>query len=129
MATKQNARISVKNRCKASFQAGGRTYDNIQLLKLGADGCSIEVPITQARISGVTVLDSWSLIHPLLPAGPIQAKILWVHHDDATRAGFLEAEVQFTGAPEGYWKELRSGMTVLSEARPQCVGHDLVGMP
>ena len=130
MATKANARISVRNRCKARFQAEGRTYDNIQLLKLGTDGCSIEVPVgTQARISGDTVLEGWSLIHPLLPAEAIQAKVLWVHHDDTTRAGFMEAEVKFTGASESFWKDLRSGMTILSDSRPQCVGHDLVGMP
>jgi hypothetical protein len=130
MAKKLNIRVSVKNRLKASFRTGGQAYDNIHLLNLGVDGCRIEVPMNQlARISGDSVLESWSLIHPLLPAESIQAKVLWSHHDDMTRAGFLEAEVQFLGASVDYQTELKNYVTILAEARPECVANDLVGMP
>lgn len=116
MASKLHARIAVKNRCKASFRSGGQAYDNVHLLNLGTDGCRIEVPMSQlARISGDSLLEGWALIHPLLPAAAIQAKVVWAHHDDATRAGFLEAEVRFLDTSAEYRNDLQKYVKILAE--------------
>jgi hypothetical protein len=109
-----SARVSVRNRCKASFRSAGQVYDNVHLLNLGTDGCRIEVPISPlARISGDSVLEGWALIHPLLPAAAIEAKVVWAHHDIDTRPGFLEAEVQFLGASDEYRNHLQKCLASL----------------
>ena len=116
MANKLHARVSVKNQCKASFRSGGQAYDNVHLLNLGTDGCRIEVPMSRrARISGDSLLEGWALVHPLLPAAAIEAKVVWAHHDDATRAGFLEAEVQFLDTSAEYRNDLQKYVKILAE--------------
>lgn len=119
-------RVSVLNRCEASFQSEGTTYGNIQLLNLGTDGCYIEVP-EQAKVSGDSVVEGWSLSHPLLPSEPIQARVIWAN--GSAREGYREAEVLFLNASDGYRRGLKKYVNLLQTASPECTANDLVGMP
>ncbi|BDU74656.1 hypothetical protein [Mesoterricola silvestris] len=126
MVGKKNDRVSVKNRCKASVRAGGGAPSTISLLDLGTQGCRVEMPAhLLERVSGDSVLDGWSLIHPLLPMDVIQAQVLEAHPAD--RAGFVEAEVRFLGTSEGYRREVQTCMNNL--ARPWWPSSTLTGMP
>jgi len=128
MANRQRARISVLNRCKATFQAAGATFENVKMLNLGTDGCRIGLAVgAQARISGDSLLEGWTLLNPYLPKEAIRAEIVRIDHDAA--AGFLEAEIAFLDLSAAYRQDLKKGLAILENATPQCPSHHLVGMP
>jgi kynurenine formamidase len=97
-------RISVEPRCKARFQLGGLTCDNIPVTNLGPDGCCIHGSTqTLGELSDKSLLEAWEFIHPSLPKGLINAEVVWVKRNGEPQ---VEAGVQFLGAQRGYTRHL-----------------------
>jgi len=118
MDKRQHTRVAVENQCKARFQHGGKTYNNITVENLGADGCCIQMPSQSA--SGLTekaTLDGWELIHPSLPKGTIKAKVVWCHGQEP-RTEFIETGIQFMDVPSGYSRDLDKYVTTLAKSNP-----------
>ena len=44
MDKRLHSRISVESQCKARFQLGGHSYNNITVSNLGSDGCCVQIP-------------------------------------------------------------------------------------
>jgi len=119
MDKRLHSRISVEPQCKARFQLGGQSYNNITVSNLGSDGCCIQVP-SQA-VSGLTdksFLEGWELIHPSLPKGSIKAKVVWSHGQDKPRTEFIETGIQFMDAPANYVRDLDKYVTTLAKSNP-----------
>ncbi len=119
MDKRLHSRISVESQCKARFQLGGQSYNNITVSNLGADGCCIQVP--SQSVSGLqekSTLDGWELIHPSLPKGTIKAKVVWCHGQDKPRTEYVETGIQFMDVPSGYTKDLDKYVTTLAKSNP-----------
>jgi hypothetical protein len=118
MDKRLHSRIDLENQCKARFQLGGQSYNNITVRNLGADGCCIEVPSKAgSSFSDKSMLESWELIHPSLPKGSIKAKVVW-SHGQAARTDCIETGVQFLDAPTSYIKDLDRYVSTLSRSNP-----------
>jgi hypothetical protein len=105
-------RVSVEPRCKARFQLGGETYNNIPVTNLGPDGCCIHGPSqTLGDLSDKSLLEAWEFIHPSLPKGLINAEVVWVKRNGGPQ---VEAGVQFLGAQRGYTRHLVNYVTAVS---------------
>jgi len=110
--------IEVESQCKARFQLGGQSYNNITVRNLGSDGCCIQVPSKSASgFNERSTLDGWELIHPSLPKGSIKARVVWTH-GQAPKAEYIETGVQFMDAPSGYVKDLDKYVTTLAKSNP-----------
>ena len=119
MDKRQHSRISVESQCKARFQLGGQSYNNITVSNLGSDGCCVQVPVqAQAELASKSTLDGWELIHPSLPKEAIKAKVVWSHPEDRAKAGFIETGIQFMEAPAGYTRDLDKYVTTLAKSNP-----------
>jgi len=130
MGINGNTRVFVRRECKARFSFGGQTYDNIPVLKLGMDGCCIQVP--RAFAGGMvehSFLEHLELISPTLATDAIGARVIRVHSETAPSSACLEAEILFMDAPAGYRKNVLRYVTTMAKAKPQCVAHALTGMP
>jgi len=104
MDNRTYSRISVEPKCKARFQLGGRTCDNIPVTNLSSDGCCIHgSPQALGELCDKYLLVGWEFIHPSLPKGLINAEVVWVKHNGEPQ---VEAGVQFLGAQRGYTRHL-----------------------
>jgi hypothetical protein len=118
MDKRLHSRVEVESQCKARFQLGGQTYNNITVRNLGADGCCIQVPSKSAMgFKERSTLDGWELIHPSLPKGNIKARVVWCQ-GQAPRTDYIETGVQFMDAPSGYTKDLDRYVTTLVKSNP-----------
>ena len=118
MDKRLHSRISVESQCKARFQLGNQSYNNITVSNLGADGCCIQVPSKECQgISDKAMLDGWELIHPSLPKGTIKAKVVWCEGQKA-KTDFIETGIQFMDVPSGYSKDLDRYVTTLAKSNP-----------
>jgi len=107
MDKRHHSRVSVGHQCKARFQLGNNTYENITVSNLGSDGCCMQIPDQSIEgLSENSTLEALELIQPGLPKGSLRGKIAWVHGEDKTRPGFLETGVQFMDASVEYIKNL-----------------------
>jgi hypothetical protein len=130
MSINSKARVFVKRECSARFQFGGQSYDNVPVLNLGPDGCRIEVPL--AFVGGMvddSRLEGLELISQALSMGSTGAKVIWVDSAETTQSGLVQAELQFTDAPSAYRVNVINYVNTMAKAKPQCVAHDLIGMP
>ncbi len=119
MDKRLHSRINVEDQCKARFQLGGQTYNNIIVRNLGANGCCIEMPAK--NVSGLqerSTLDRWELIHPSLPKGTIKARVVWTHGQGQPRTDTIETGVQFLDVPSDYSKDLDRYVTTLARSNP-----------
>lgn len=118
MDKRLHSRIAVETQCKARFQLGRQSYNNITVSNLGADGCCIQVPSQSiSGLSDKSTLDGWELIHPSLPKGTIKAKVVWCH-GEKPRAEFIETGIQFMDVPSGYTRDLDKYVTTLAKSNP-----------
>jgi hypothetical protein len=118
MDKRLHSRIEMENQCKARFQLGGQSYNNITVRNLGADGCCIEVPSKAGSgFNEKPTLEGWELIHPSLPKGNIKAKVVWCQGQEP-RADYLETGIQFLEVPTSYTKDLDRYVTTLSKSNP-----------
>jgi len=119
MDKRLHSRIAVENQCKARFQLGGQSYNNITVSNLGSDGCCCQIPAEAvAELSSKSTLDGWELIHPSLPKEAIKAKVVWSHSQDRTKANFIETGVQFMDASASYTRDLDKYVTTLAKSNP-----------
>lgn len=119
MDKRMHSRIAVESQCKARFQLGGQSYNNITVANLGADGCCIQVPSQSAgALNDRSTLEGWELIHPSLPKGTIKAKVVWCHGQDKPRTEFIETGIQFMDVPSGYTHDLDKYVTTLAKSNP-----------
>ena len=89
MDKRLHSRVAVETQCKARFQLGGQTYNNITVRNLGADGCCIQMPAKYVTgLQERSTLDGWELIHPSLPKGTIKARVVWIHGQDQPRTEY-----------------------------------------
>jgi hypothetical protein len=118
MDKRLHSRIAVEPQCKARFQLGGQSYNNITVSNLGADGCCIQVPKQSvSSLNDKTLLEGWELIHPSLPKGTIKAKVVWCHGQEP-RTEFIETGIQFMDVPSGYSRDLDKYVTTLAKSNP-----------
>ena len=119
MDKRLHTRIPVESQCKARFQLGGQSYNNITVSNLGADGCCIQVPSkTVSALDDKATLEGWELVHPSLPHGTIKGKVVWCHGKDQAKTEYIETGVQFMDAPAGYTKDLDRYVTTLAKSNP-----------
>jgi len=119
MDKRLHSRISVEPQCKARFQLGGQSYNNITVSNLGSDGCCIQVPSQAVSgLSDKSFLKGWELIHPSLPKGTIKAKVVWSHGQDKPKTEFIETGIQFMDAPANYVRDLDKYVTTLAKSNP-----------
>jgi hypothetical protein len=112
----------MESQGKARFQVAGQPYPIVQVSDLGPDGCRIKVPVQPgAVLNAETLLDRLELIHPALPKDPVQARVVWVHDQDAAGTGFVETGVQFLHPPSDYTRKLSNYVTFLEP--PSTYGH------
>ena len=119
MDKRLHTRTTVESQCKARFQLGGQSYNNIVVSNLGADGCCIQVP--NQAVSSFTdksLLEGWELIHPSLPKGTIKAKVVWCHGQDKPRTDYMETGIQFMDVPSAYGRDLDKYVTTLAKSNP-----------
>ena len=119
MDKRLHSRVDVEAQCKARFQLGGKSYNNITVENLGADGCRIKLPSQAATsLNEKSTLDAWELIHPSLPSGTIKAKVVWCHGQDQPRTEYVETGVQFMDVPSGDTRDLDKYVTTLAKSNP-----------
>ena len=119
MDKRLHSRVAVETQCKARFQMGGKSYNNITVENLGADGCCIKLPSQAAPgLNEKTTLEGWELIHPSLPKGTIKAKVVWCHGQDQPRTEYIETGVQFMEVPSGYTRDLDKYVNTLAKSNP-----------
>lgn len=119
MDKRLHSRVAVASQCKARFQLGGKSFNDITVSNLGADGCCLQIPSQAgAELTNRTNLEGWSLIHPGLPKDSIQAKVVWSHAQDRAKAGYIETGVQFVNAPANYTRDLDKYVTAMSKSDP-----------
>jgi hypothetical protein len=107
MDKRLHSRVSVENQCKARFQLGGRSYNDIIVSNLGPDGCCMRIPSQAGQeLDNRITLEGWSLVHPNLPKDSIKAKVVWNHAGDRAKAGYIECGVQFMNPPADYTRNL-----------------------
>jgi uncharacterized protein YbjT (DUF2867 family) len=108
------SRVSVEPQCKARFQLGGQVYNNIAVSNLGEDGCCL-TGSSQALggLDDKAMLEGWEFIHPGLPKGSINAKVIWVKRPERDPAGTVTTGVQFMDAPTGYARKVGKYVTTL----------------
>lgn len=119
MDKRLHSRISVEPQCKARFQLGGQSFNNIVVANLGSDGCCIKIPNEAARnLSDRDTLEGWELIHPSLPKGSIQAKVVWCGGQDKPRTDYFETGIQFMDTTPEYRRDLDKYVTTLARSNP-----------
>lgn len=112
MEKRLHSRVSVESQCKARFQLGNNSYENITVSNMGSDGCCLQIPTQSAgALNEKSTLEGLELIHPGLPKGSVTGKIAWVHGEDKTRPGYLETGVQFMDISSNYTKGLANFVT------------------
>jgi kynurenine formamidase len=122
MDKRLHSRTTVEPQCKARFQLGGKSYNDITVANLGAEGCCIQVPAqSAASLRDQATLDGWELIHPSLPQGSIKARVVWSHGQEP-QARFMETGIQFVDAPIGYTSDLERFVKVQARSNPP-MGH------
>jgi len=115
MENRQATRVSVEPQCKARFQLGGQTYNDITVSNLGQDGCCLSGPTqTLSALSDKATLEDWQLIHPALPKGAIKAKVVWVSRQYQGSEGRIFSGIQFQDAPAGYAKHVGKYVTAMA---------------
>ena len=115
MDKRMYSRVSVEPQCKARFQLGGQTYNNITVSNLGPNGCCLSGP--SQSLSGLTdkaTLDQYELIHPALPKGSIHAKVVWLNQRTRDTSGTITTGIQFMDAPAKYVKEVGNYVTTMA---------------
>lgn len=118
MDKRLHSRVSVEPQCKARFQLGNKSYNNITVSNMGSDGCCLQIPTQSIEgLSEKSLLDGLELIHPGLPKGSVKGKVAWVHGEDKTRPGYLETGVQFMDASSDYTKSLANFVTNVGRTR------------
>lgn len=125
------ARLSYLPQCEATFLLGGQAFAQVPVLNLGANGCCVRLPALAAPLLEPKArLDRWTLVHPLLPTGPIKANVMWSRLEEE-QGGGLRAGVRFQDAPIGYTRRLDEFVTRLAGVEPLSdpLAGDLDGMP
>jgi kynurenine formamidase len=119
MDKRQHSRISVEPQCKAKFQLGGQSFNNITVANLGAEGCCIQIPGKDVSgLKDLATLESWELIHPSLPKATIKAKVVWCRGQDRAKGPYWETGVQFRDMSSDYTRDLDRYVTTLSRSNP-----------
>jgi len=107
MDSRHSPRVSVKPQCKARFQLGGQTYDDITVSNLGQDGCCLSGSTQSlSRLRDTDLLEGWQLVHPALPQTQIKAKVVWVGREDQGKESMTVTGIQFQDAPASYLKDV-----------------------
>ncbi|MDR3670275.1 MAG: PilZ domain-containing protein [Holophaga sp.] len=106
MENRHCTRVLVEPQCKAQFQLGGQTYNNITVSNLGEDGCCLSGSQSLGTLTDSAILEDWQLIHPALPKGSIKAKVVWVNRERQGSNTIIHTGVKFQDAPSGYVKRL-----------------------
>jgi hypothetical protein len=115
MENRHSARVSVEPQCKARFQLGGHTFNDINVSNLGEEGCCLTGPTQSlSALSDRTMLEDWQLIHPALPKGSIKAKVVWVNRHYEGSNGTIRTGIEFQDAPPAYTKSLGKYVTTLA---------------
>jgi len=130
MSIPSKTRVFVKRECRARFQFAGQSYDNVTVLNLGPDGCRIQVP--RAFVGGLvddSRLEGLELVSQALSMGSTGARVIRVDSAEAAQSGLVQAELQFTDTPDAYRVKVLDYVKTMATAKPQCVAHDLIGMP
>ena len=118
MDKRLHLRVAPEPQCKARFQLGNRSYENITVANLGPDGCCMQIPAQSVEgLTELSLLEGLQLTDPGLPAEPVRGRVAWIHGEDKTRPGFLETGVQFMDASVAYTRSLSHYVNTM--ARPQ----------
>jgi len=115
MENRHHTRVAVEPQCKARFQLGGQTYNDITVSNLGEDGCCLS-GTTQAlsALGDRAMLEDWQLIHPALPKNAIKAKVVWVSRQYQGSNGIIHTGIKFQDAPAAYTRSVGKYVTAMA---------------